>query len=215
MTWKRNDFKWDPEQQQGFEQIKPEIVHAVALEPVRIGQDVKSVQPGRMDLPGVSHKKCLERLKDKPWGSEVGDTKDPRHATHCPEKSIWELREGINLLQKRLAPKYGSSWHPDCPVLGWMFKGEVPSTLHATGAMWSKWVALDRTASSNRKSKSQEVIVLWPKGKNFRLSSEEEEEEEVVTCAEEALPHNQIPENEKLYSLFTDSLCHIIGVCQK
>lgn len=118
LTWKRNDFKWDPEQQQGFEQIKPEIVHAVALEPVRIGQDVKSVQPGRMDLPGVSHKKCLERLKDKPWGSEVGDTKDPRHATPCPEKSIWQLREGINLLQKRLAPKYGSSLAPRLPSAG-------------------------------------------------------------------------------------------------
>lgn len=38
VTWKKNDFKQGPEQQQAFEQIKQEIVHAVAL-----GQDVKIV----------------------------------------------------------------------------------------------------------------------------------------------------------------------------
>ncbi|KFQ69001.1 hypothetical protein N335_00691, partial [Phaethon lepturus] len=42
MTWKKNGFKWSPEQQQAFEQIKQEIVHAVALGPVRAGQDVKT-----------------------------------------------------------------------------------------------------------------------------------------------------------------------------
>ncbi|KAK4811104.1 hypothetical protein QYF61_016390 [Mycteria americana] len=40
VTWKKNDFKWGPEQQQAFEQIKREIVHAVALGPVQAGQDV-------------------------------------------------------------------------------------------------------------------------------------------------------------------------------
>ncbi|KFQ56251.1 hypothetical protein N333_12674, partial [Nestor notabilis] len=35
VTRKKNDFKWGPEQQQAFEQIKREIVHAVALGPVR------------------------------------------------------------------------------------------------------------------------------------------------------------------------------------
>ncbi|KFQ64674.1 hypothetical protein N334_14325, partial [Pelecanus crispus] len=43
VTWKKNDFKWGPEQQQAFEQIKQEIVHAVALGPVWAGQDVKNV----------------------------------------------------------------------------------------------------------------------------------------------------------------------------
>ncbi|GAB0206390.1 hypothetical protein GRJ2_003104600 [Grus japonensis] len=43
VTRKKNDFKWGPEQQQAFEQIKQEIVHAVALGPVRAGPDVKSV----------------------------------------------------------------------------------------------------------------------------------------------------------------------------
>ncbi|GAB0210130.1 hypothetical protein GRJ2_003478800 [Grus japonensis] len=35
VTRKKNDFKWGPEQGQAFEQIKQEIVHAVALGPVR------------------------------------------------------------------------------------------------------------------------------------------------------------------------------------
>jgi len=43
VTWKKNDFEWGPEQRQAFEQIKREIVHAVALGPVRSGQDVKNV----------------------------------------------------------------------------------------------------------------------------------------------------------------------------
>ncbi|KFW67864.1 hypothetical protein AS28_02726, partial [Pygoscelis adeliae] len=43
VTQKKNNFKWDPEQQQAFEKIKEEIVHAVALGPVRAGQDVKNM----------------------------------------------------------------------------------------------------------------------------------------------------------------------------
>ncbi|XP_054679271.1 uncharacterized protein LOC129205587 [Grus americana] len=43
VTWKQNDFKQGPEQRQAFEQIKQEIVHAVALGPVRAGADVKNV----------------------------------------------------------------------------------------------------------------------------------------------------------------------------
>ena len=36
-------FEWGPEQRQAFEQIKWEIVHAVALVPVRSGEDVKNM----------------------------------------------------------------------------------------------------------------------------------------------------------------------------
>ena len=43
VTWKKNDFTWGPEQQQAFEQIKQEIAHAVALGPVRTGQDVENI----------------------------------------------------------------------------------------------------------------------------------------------------------------------------
>lgn len=43
VTQKKNDFKWGPEQQQNFEQITQKVVHAVALEPVRTGQNTKNV----------------------------------------------------------------------------------------------------------------------------------------------------------------------------
>ncbi|KFQ41200.1 hypothetical protein N333_08959, partial [Nestor notabilis] len=43
VTRKKNDFNWGPEQQQAFEQIKREIVHAVALGPVRTRPGVKNV----------------------------------------------------------------------------------------------------------------------------------------------------------------------------
>jgi len=43
VTRKKNDFGLCPEQRQAFEQIKREIVNAVALGPVRSGQDVKNM----------------------------------------------------------------------------------------------------------------------------------------------------------------------------
>lgn len=55
MTQKKNDFKWDPEQQQAFKQIKQEI----NLRQLGTGQDVKTVlyiADGKMVLPGVSDK---------------------------------------------------------------------------------------------------------------------------------------------------------------
>ncbi|KAJ7407374.1 hypothetical protein BTVI_63409 [Pitangus sulphuratus] len=43
LTHKKNNFQWGPEQQQAFKQIKQEIAHAVALEPVQTGLDMKNV----------------------------------------------------------------------------------------------------------------------------------------------------------------------------
>lgn len=39
----KNDFLWSPEQQQALEQIKQEVIHAVALGPVQTRQDVKNI----------------------------------------------------------------------------------------------------------------------------------------------------------------------------
>ncbi|RMC19365.1 hypothetical protein DUI87_03975 [Hirundo rustica rustica] len=43
VTRKKNDFQWDPEQQQAFAQIKQEIAHAAALGPVRTGPEMMKV----------------------------------------------------------------------------------------------------------------------------------------------------------------------------
>lgn len=43
LTRNKNNFAWGLEQQEDFEQIKLEIVHAVALGPVWTGPDVKNM----------------------------------------------------------------------------------------------------------------------------------------------------------------------------
>ncbi|KAF4804104.1 hypothetical protein TURU_010594 [Turdus rufiventris] len=43
VTWKKNHFKWSPEQQQVFEQIKQEIACAVSLGPVQTGPAVQNI----------------------------------------------------------------------------------------------------------------------------------------------------------------------------
>ncbi|KAK4810487.1 hypothetical protein QYF61_004267 [Mycteria americana] len=176
VTRKKNNFKWGPEQPQAFEQIKREIVHAVALGPVQAGQDVKNV-----------------------LYTAAGE--------NGPTWSLWqkapgETREVVGTeAQLLLAPRL--------PVLGWMFKGRVPSTHHATDATWSKWVALitqrARIGNPNRPG-ILEVIMDWPEGKDLGISPEEE-----VTRAEEAPLYNKLPENEKQYALFADGSCRIVG----
>jgi len=59
---------------------------------------------------------------------------------------------------------------PRLLVLGWMFKERVPSTHHATDAMWSKWVALiTQRARMGNPSRPGilEAIMDWPEGKGF------------------------------------------------
>ncbi|KAK4828473.1 LOW QUALITY PROTEIN: hypothetical protein QYF61_026698 [Mycteria americana] len=164
----KNNFKWGPEQQQAIEQIKQEIIHAVALGPVRAGQDVKNV-----------------------LYTAAGE--------NGPTWSLWqkapgETREVVGSeAQLLLAP-----W---LLVLGWMFKGRVPSTHHATDAIWSKWVTLITKCAQVGNPNHPgilEVITDWPEGKDFRISLEEE-----VTRAEETSLYNKLSENEKQYTLFT------------
>jgi len=82
-----------------------------------------------------------------------------------------------------------------------MFRERVPSTHHATDAMWSKWVALI-TQQDQMGSPScpgiLEVIMDWTEGKDFGASPEKE-----VTRAEEAPLYNKLPQNEKQYSLLS------------
>ena len=84
---------------------------------------------------------------------------------------------------------------PQLPVLGWMFKGSVPSTHHAADATWNKWVALI-TQWARIRSPSHpgilEVITNWPEGKYFGMVPEEE-----VTHTEEAPRYNKLLDNEK------------------
>ncbi|KAK4810639.1 hypothetical protein QYF61_007376 [Mycteria americana] len=102
---------------------------------------------------------------------------------------------------------------PRLLVLGWMFKGRVPSTHHVTGATWSNWATLitqwARIGNPSRPG-ILEVIMDWAEGKDIGISPEKE-----VTRAEEAPLYNKLPENEKQYALFTDGSCCIVGKHQR
>ncbi|KAK4811370.1 hypothetical protein QYF61_027599 [Mycteria americana] len=90
---------------------------------------------------------------------------------------------------------------PQLPVLGWMFKGRVPSTHHTTDAMWSKWVALitqqARMGNPNHPGILEEIMD-WPEDRDFGALPEE------VAHAQEAPPYNELSEDERHYAAFTN-----------
>ncbi|RMC19636.1 hypothetical protein DUI87_03197 [Hirundo rustica rustica] len=193
VTRKKNNFHWGPEQQQAFAQIKQEIAHAVALGPK---------VPGRL---GADH-----------WDSGAEATEDLKPNYTPTEKEILAAYEGLQAASEVIGTETQLLLAPRLPVLGWMFKGKVPSTHHATDTTWSKWIALitqrARIGNPNRPG-ILEIITNWPEGETFGLSFEEEEEQ--VTRAEEAPPYNELPETERQYALFTDGSCRIVGANRK
>ncbi|RMB93993.1 hypothetical protein DUI87_29580 [Hirundo rustica rustica] len=209
VTRKKNDFHWGPEQQQAFAQIKQEIAHAVVLSPVRTGPDVKNVLYSAarnnslswslwQKVPGETRGRPLGFWSRSYRGSEANYTPT--------EKEILAAYEGVQAASEVIGTEAQLLLAPRLPVLGWMFKGKVPSTHHATNATWSKWIALitqrARIGNPNRPG-ILEIITNWPEGENFSLTDEEEQEQ--VTRAEESPPYNQLPAEETRYTLFTDA----------
>ncbi|GAB0206633.1 hypothetical protein GRJ2_003128900 [Grus japonensis] len=206
---RKNNFERGPEQQQAFEQIKQEIVHAVALGPVRAGPDVKNVlytAAGENGPTWSLWQKAPGETRGRPLGFWSRGSEVPYTPT---EKEILAAYEGIRAASEVIGTEAQLLLAPRLPGLGWMFKERAPSTHHATDATWSKWVALitqrAQIGSPNHPG-ILEVITDWPEGKDFGMSPEEE-----VTHAEEAPPYNKLPENEKPYALFTDGSCCIVG----
>ncbi|RMC10938.1 hypothetical protein DUI87_12651 [Hirundo rustica rustica] len=218
VTRKKNDFHWGPEQQQAFAQIKQEIAHAVALGPVRTGPDVKNVLYSAAGNNGLSWslwQKVPGEARGRPLGFWSRSYRGSE-ANYTPtEKEILAAYEGVQAASEVIGTETQLLLAPRLPVLGWMFKGEVPSTHHATDATWSKWIALitqrARMGKLNRPG-ILEIITNWPEGENFGLTDEEQEQ---VTRAEEAPPYNQLPAEETHYALFTDGSCRIVGMNRK
>ncbi|GAB0209261.1 hypothetical protein GRJ2_003391800 [Grus japonensis] len=212
VTWKKNDFKWGPEQGQAFEQIKQEIVHAVALGPVRAGPDVKNVlytAAGENGPTWSLWQKAPGETRGRPLGFWSRGYRGSEARYTPTEKEILAAYEGVRAASEVIATEAQLLLAPRLLVLGWMFKERAPSTHHATDATWSKWVALitqqARIGNPNCPG-ILEVITDWPEGKDFGMLSEEE-----VTHAEEAPPYNKLTEDEKPYALFTDGSCRIMG----
>ncbi|RMC04113.1 hypothetical protein DUI87_19450 [Hirundo rustica rustica] len=219
VTRKKNDFHWGPEQQQAFAQIKQEIAHAVALGPVRTGPEVKNVLYSAAGNNGLSWslwQKVPGETRGRPLGFWSRSYRGSE-ANYTPtEKEILAAYEGLQAASEVIGTETQLLLAPRLPVLGWMFKGKVPSTHHATDTTWSKWIALitqrARIGNPNRPG-ILEIITNWPEGETFGLSFEEEEEQ--VTRAEEAPPYNELPETERRYALFTDGSCRIVGANRK
>ncbi|RMC21010.1 hypothetical protein DUI87_01866 [Hirundo rustica rustica] len=217
VTRKKNDFHWGPEQQQAFAQIK-QIAHAVALGPVRTGPDVKNVLYSAVGSHGLSWS-LWQKVAGETQGQPLGfwsRSYRGSEANYTPtEKEILAAYEGVQAASEVTGTEAQLLLAPQLPVLGWMFKGKVPSTHHATDATWSKWIALitqrARMGKLNRPG-ILEIITNWPEGENFGLTDEEQEQ---VTRAEEAPPYNQLPAEETHYALFTDGSCRIVGMNRK
>ncbi|RMC18055.1 hypothetical protein DUI87_04934 [Hirundo rustica rustica] len=220
VTRKKNDFHWGPEQQQAFAQIKQEIAPAVALGPVRTGPEVKNVLYSAAGNNGLSWslwQKVPGETRGRPLGFWSRSYRGSE-ANYTPtEKEILAAYEGLQAASEVIGTETQLLLAPRLPVLGWMFKGKVPSTHHATDTTWSKWIALitqrARIGNPNRPG-ILEIITNWPEGETFGLSFEEEEEQQ-VTRAEEAPPYNELPETERQYALFTDGSCRIVGANRK
>ncbi|KAK4827062.1 hypothetical protein QYF61_013703 [Mycteria americana] len=211
VTWKKSDFKWGPEQRQAFEQIKREIIHSVALGPVRAGQDVKNVLYTAAGENGPTWnlwQKVPGETRGQPLGFWSQGYRGSKTCYTPTEKEILAAYEGVRAASEVVGTEAQLLLAPRLPVLGWMFKGSVPSTHHAADATWSKWVALitQRARIGNPSCPGiLEVIMDWPESKDFRISPEEE-----VMCAEEAPPYNKLPGKEKQCALFTDRSCRIV-----
>ncbi|KAK4819771.1 hypothetical protein QYF61_011371 [Mycteria americana] len=183
VTGKKNNFKWGPEQRQAFEQIKREIVHAVALGPVRAGQDVKNVlytAAGENGPTWSLWQKAPGETRGRPLGFWSQGYRGSKACYIPTEKERLAAYEGVRAAAEVVA-------RPGILTAGAGLdvQSRVPSTRHVTDAMW--------------------IIIDWPEGKDFRILPEEE-----VARAEEAPLYNKLPENEKHYALFTDGSRRIV-----
>ncbi|RMC04311.1 hypothetical protein DUI87_19130 [Hirundo rustica rustica] len=180
VTRKKNDFHWGPEQQQAFAQIKQEIAHAVALGPVRTGPEVKNVLYSAARNNGLSWslwQKVPGETRGRPLGFWSRSYRGSE-ANYTPtEKEILAAYEGVQAASEVVGTETQLLLAPRLPVLGWMFKAEVPSTHHATDATWSKWIALITQRARMGKLNCPgilEIITNWPEGENFGLTDEEQ-----------------------------------------
>ncbi|GAB0203401.1 hypothetical protein GRJ2_002805700 [Grus japonensis] len=141
VTRKKNDFKWGPEQRQAFEQIKQEIVHAVALGPVWAGPDVRNVlytAAGENGPTWSLWQKAPGETRGRPLGFWSQGYRGSEARYTPMEKEILAAYEGVRAASEVIGTEAQLLLAPRLPLLGWMFKERAPSTHHATNATWSK-----------------------------------------------------------------------------
>ncbi|RMC01121.1 hypothetical protein DUI87_22387 [Hirundo rustica rustica] len=152
--------------------IKQEIAHAVALGPVRTGPEVKNVLYSAAGNNGLSWslwQKVPGETRGRPlrfWSRGYRGSE----ANYTPtEKEILAAYEGLQAASEVIGTETQLLLAPQLPVLGWMFKGKVPSMHHATDTTWSKRIALITQRARIGKPNHPgilEIITNWPEGTN-------------------------------------------------
>ncbi|KAK4817256.1 hypothetical protein QYF61_005469 [Mycteria americana] len=158
---KNNDFKWGPEQRQAFEQIKQETVHAVALGPVRAGQDVKNVlyTTARENGPTWSlWQKAPGEIRGQPLGFWSRGYRGSEACYAPSEEEILAAYEGVQAASEVVGTEAQLLLARRLPVLGWMFKGRVLSTHHATDATWNLLIETESSAFIILKDQRHESV---------------------------------------------------------
>ncbi|GAB0209957.1 hypothetical protein GRJ2_003461400 [Grus japonensis] len=141
VTRKKNQFEWGLEQQQAFEHIKQEIAHAVALGPVRTGLAVQNVlytAAGEHGLTWSLWQKTAGETRGQPLGFWSRGYRGSEACCTSTEKEILGAYEGIRAASEVVGTEASLLLAPRLPMLHWMFKGNMPSTHHATSTTWSK-----------------------------------------------------------------------------
>ncbi|GAB0206888.1 hypothetical protein GRJ2_003154400 [Grus japonensis] len=131
----KNNLNLSIEQRQAFEQIKQEIVHVAALGPVRAGPDVKNVlyTAARENGPTWSlWQKAPGETRGRPLGFWSRGYRGSEARYTPTEKEILAAYEGVRSASELIGTEAQLLLAPRLPVLGWMFKGRVPSTDHET-----------------------------------------------------------------------------------
>ncbi|GAB0207154.1 hypothetical protein GRJ2_003181000 [Grus japonensis] len=153
VTRKKNYFEWGLEQQQAFEHIKQEIARAVALGPVRTGPAVQNVlytAAGEHGLTWSLWQKTAGETRGRPLGFwSRGYRGSEAHYTPT-EKEILAAYEGIRAASEVVGTEASLLLEPRLPVLRWMFKGNIPSTHHATSTTWNAHIPKSRATEEHR-----------------------------------------------------------------
>ncbi|KAK4819235.1 hypothetical protein QYF61_027189 [Mycteria americana] len=112
---------------------------------VRAGQDVKNVLYTTAGVNGPTWslwQKAPGETRGRPPGFWSRGYRGSEACYTPTQKEILEAYEGVRAASEVVGTEAQLLLAPQLLVLGWIFKGRVLSTYHATDATWSKWVAL-------------------------------------------------------------------------
>ncbi|TRZ08542.1 hypothetical protein HGM15179_018567 [Zosterops borbonicus] len=157
------------------------IAHAVALGPVRTGPDVKNVLYSAAKNNSLSWslwQKVPGEIQGRPLGFWSQGYRESE-VNYTPTEEILAAYEGVQATSEVNGTEAQDFLTPRLLVLGWMFKGKVPSTRHATDATWSKWIALitQHTHIGNPNCPGiLEIITNWSEGEKFGVIDEKKQE---------------------------------------